>query len=66
VEKQWFLGVLSNRSGYEAWMAHLTRGLQDPEFLLKFERTMDPWERSKLVGQEISELRKSFMTLTDE
>jgi hypothetical protein len=47
-------------------MAHLTKGLQDPEFLLKFERTTDPWERSKLVGQKISELRKSFMALTDE
>jgi hypothetical protein len=47
-------------------MAHLTKGLQDPEFLLKFERTTDPWERSKLVGQKISELRKSFIALTDE
>ncbi|MEM1542880.1 MAG: hypothetical protein QXJ19_04365 [Candidatus Bathyarchaeia archaeon] len=65
-EKQWFLGVISNRAGYEAWMAHLTKGLQDPEFLLKFERTTDPWERSRLVGEKISELRKSFMALSDE
>ena len=65
-EKQWFLGVLSGRGGYEAWMAHLTKGFQDPEFLLKFERTTDPWERSKLVGQKISDLRKSFIALTDE
>jgi len=47
-------------------MAHLTKGFQDPEFLLKFERTTDPWERSKLVGQKISDLRKSFIALTDE
>jgi len=47
-------------------MVHLTKGFQDPEFLLRFERTTDPWERSKLVGQKISELRRSFMALTDE
>ena len=65
-EKQWSLGVLGGRGGYEAWMVHLTKGFQDPEFLLRFERTTDPWERSKLVGQKISELRRSFMALTDE
>jgi len=65
-EKQWFLGTLTGRGGYEAWMANLTRGLQEPEFLLKFEGTSDPWERSKLVGQKISELRKSFRDMTDE
>jgi len=65
-EKQWFLGSLMGRGGYQAWMVHLTRGLQDPNFLLKFEATSDPWERSKLVGQKISELRKSYRALTDE
>ena len=54
------------RGGYEAWMTHLTKGLRDRNFLLKFEATADPWERSKLVGQKISELRKSFRALTDE
>lgn len=47
-------------------MVHLTRGLQDPEFLLKFEGTSDPWERSRLVGQKISQLRKSYRAITDE
>jgi hypothetical protein len=65
-EKQWFLGTLNGRGGYEAWMAHLTRGLQDPDFLLKFEGATDPWDRSKLVGQKISELRRSFRALTQE
>ena len=41
-------------------------GLQDPNFLLKFEATSDPWERSKLVGQKISELRKSYRAMNDE
>lgn len=54
------------RGGYESWMAHLTKGLQDPNFLLKFEAASDPWERSKLVGQKISELRKSYLALTEE
>jgi len=65
-EKQWFLGTLMGRDGYEAWMTHFVRGLQDRDFLLKFERTLDPWERSKLVGQKISELRKSYRAMTDE
>jgi len=65
-EKQWFLGTIIGRGGYEAWMNHLTKGLQDPNFLLKFEATTDPWERSKLVGQKISELRNSFRAMTEE
>ena len=65
-EKQWFLGTLRGRGGYEAWMTHLAGGLQNPDFLLKFEGTSDPWERSKLVGQKISELRKSYRVMTNE
>ena len=65
-EKQWFLGTLMGRGGYQSWMAHLVKGLQEHNFLLKFEGTSDPWERSKLVGQKISELRKSYRTISDE
>jgi len=65
-EKSWFLGVIHGRGGYQSWMTHLVRGLQDPDFLLKFEAETDPWARSKLVGQKISELRKSFIKMTDE
>lgn len=62
-EKAWFLGVIRGRGGYEAWMSHLTQGLQDSDFLLKFEAQTDPWERSKMVGKKISELRESFMKM---
>jgi hypothetical protein len=65
-EKQWFLGTLMGRGGYEAWMTHLTKGIQETNFLLKFEAATDPWERSKLVGQRISELRKSYKTMNEE
>jgi hypothetical protein len=65
-EKHWFIGTVMGRGGYESWMAHLTKGLQDPNFLIKFEGTTDPWERSKLVGQKIGELRKSYLALTEE
>lgn len=65
-EKQWFLGTLMGRGGYQSWMVYLARGLQDPDFLLKFEGTSDPWERSKIVGQKISELRKSYRAMSDE
>jgi hypothetical protein len=33
---------------------------------LEFEGKTDPWDRSKVVGQKISELRKSFRVLTEE
>jgi len=65
-EKQWFLGTLRGRGGYQSWMVHLARGLQDPNFLLKFENTIDPWDRSRIVGQKISELRISFKTMTGD
>jgi hypothetical protein len=65
-EKMWLLGVISKRGGYESWMTHLTKGLQDLSFLMKFEAATDPWERSRLVGQRIGELKKSYMLLTDE
>jgi hypothetical protein len=65
-EKQWFLGTLNGRGGYEGWMTHLAKGLQGADFLLKFEGTSDPWERSKLVGQKISQLRVSFRSMSEE
>ena len=65
-EKHWFLGTLNGRGGYESWMAHLTKGLQDPDFLLKFEGLTDPWDRSKLVGQKISELRRTYRSMSTE
>ena len=33
--------------------------------MLKFEGTSDPWERSKIVGQRISELRASYMKMSE-
>lgn len=45
-------------------MTHLTRGLQDEQFLLSFESETDPWARSRLVGDRISALRKSFKEMT--
>jgi hypothetical protein len=65
-EKQWFLGTINGRGGYEGWMTHLTKGLQGANFLLEFEGTSDPWERSKLVGQKISQLRVSFRSMSQE
>jgi len=47
-------------------MAHMTKGLQEQDFLLKFESTSNPWDRSKLVGQKISALRESYRNLTED
>jgi hypothetical protein len=63
-EKQWFLGSLQGRGGFEAWMAHMVNGLQDADFLMRFEATSDPWQRSKLVGTKISNLCKTFKAMS--
>ena len=65
-EKQWFLGTVRGRGGYEAWMTHLSRGLRETDFLLKFEAATDPWARSRLVGERIRDLRGSFLKMSDE
>jgi hypothetical protein len=65
-EKAWFLGSLVGRGGFQAWMTHLTKGLQDASFLLQFEGTSDPWERSRLVGKKISELRRTYAAMNDD
>src|SRR5437879_6555167 len=59
-EKAWLLGVIQNRAGYGAWIAHLAKGLSDKDILLAFDSETDPWARSKLVGQKIHELTVSF------
>lgn len=64
-QRSWFLGTLQGRGGYESWMTHLARGLQNSDFLLAFEGETDPWQRSKLVGQRISELRASYMKMSE-
>ncbi len=47
-------------------MTHMTRGLQDSTFLLAFEGETNPWKRSELVGRRISELRKSFIAMSND
>jgi len=64
-QPKWFLGSLSNRSKFGAWIAFLARGLSEPDFLLKFQSATDVWERSKLVGTRISTIRKQFSELSD-
>jgi len=59
-EKQWFLGTLRGRGGYQSWMAHLARGLQDPDFLLKFEGTSG----LELMGKDKKTIQ-DLITLVD-
>ena len=65
-QPQWFLGSLQGRNAYEAWQVHLVNGFRDANFLLKFEGTADPWERSRLVGEKVRDLRQSFAKLSPE
>jgi len=44
----------------------MSRGLQEPSFLLAFEGETNPWKRSEMVGRKISELRKSYLAMTNE
>jgi hypothetical protein len=62
----WLLGSLTGRGGYEAWMTHLVDGLQSDKLALEMEKTSDPWQRSRLVGEKISQLAKEFSKLTKE
>lgn len=39
--------------------------MQDADFLLKSEAATHPWDRSKIVGQRISELRASFLKMSE-
>jgi hypothetical protein len=65
-QPQWFLGSLQGRNGYEAWLVHLFNGFRDADFLLKYEATADPWQRSRMVGEKVRELRQSFAKLSPE
>ena len=40
--------------------------MQDPKFLAAFETATDPWERSRIVGEKISELAKEYADLSSE
>ena len=63
-EKNWFAGIATNRQGYEAWVSWLSRGLREISFLDRFDKASDPWEKSKIVGRQISEIRRTFRELT--
>jgi hypothetical protein len=65
-QSQWLLGSLSGRGGYEAWMSHLVQGFEDTEFIASLETTSDPWMRSKIVGEKISQLAKEYARLSRE
>jgi hypothetical protein len=65
-QRSWLLGAIGGRNGYQAWAVYLTKGLQDNNFLLEFERTTDPWQKSKLVGERIKALSQGFLKLSEE
>jgi hypothetical protein len=63
-ERNWFTGITSYRAGYEAWVAWFARGLREPGFLERYDKASDAWEKSKIVGKQISEIRRTFRALT--
>lgn len=63
-EKNWFAGITTDRAGYESWVAWLARGLRETGFLERYDKAPDPWEKSKLVGKQISEIRRTFRELS--
>ncbi|HYY91582.1 MAG TPA: hypothetical protein VE955_06300, partial [Candidatus Dormibacteraeota bacterium] len=66
LESNWFNGILQNPEGFAAWTSHFSRGLRDPAFLEKFDNATDPWSKSRLVGERIRELRRTFRELTPQ
>ena len=60
------MGSVQGRGNFAAWMVHLADGFRNADFLLRFEGATDPWQRSRIVGEKVSELRKSFAKLSSE
>jgi hypothetical protein len=60
------VGSLRGRGKYGAWTVHLLNGLKDRQFQLQLETEPDAWNRAKLVGQKISQLRDSYGKLSAE
>jgi len=55
--------IVNLPEGCEAWISHLTKGLQDHAFQMKRKETTDS---SRLVSLKIRELRKSYTALSIE
>src|SRR5207302_4317543 len=64
LEKNWFMGILQNREGFAAWTSWFSRGMRAPGFLEQFDSLTDPWAKSRLVGERIREIRRTFRELT--
>jgi len=62
----WFLGSIAGRSNFGAWINFMAKKLATSDFLLKFQAINDPWEKSRLVGMRISEIRKDFAKLSKQ
>jgi hypothetical protein len=62
----WFLGSIAGRSNFGSWIGFMAKKLANSDFLQKFQATNDPWEKSKLVGIRISEIRKEFAKLSKQ
>jgi hypothetical protein len=63
-QSQWLLGCLAGRGGYEAWTVYLVEGFQNAKFIAALEATSDPWHRSRIVGEMISQLAKEYAGLS--
>jgi len=42
----------------------MAKRLANSDFLLQFQNASDPWEKSKLVGLRISQIRKEYASLS--
>jgi hypothetical protein len=65
-QPQWFLGSIAGRANFGAWIGFMAKKLATSDFLLKFQALNDPWEKSRLVGMKISEIRKDFAKLSKQ
>jgi len=61
-----WLGSVQGRGNFAGWTVYLADGFRNVDFLLRFEGATDPWQRSRIVGEKVSEMRKSFAKLTSE
>jgi hypothetical protein len=65
-QPSWFLDSIEGRSNFGAWIGFRAKRLTNTEFLLRFQNASDPWERSKLVGMRIAQIRKDYANLSKQ
>jgi len=62
----WYTATLINSPAFACYLDVLKKHLTDPKFIEELERTVDPYERSRKVGNKVKEAVKEYLGMTPE